>query len=174
MNATLWADRMRRVTGATSRRGALRTLTSGAVLTAFGPAVARAQEATPVANAGDWTLVETLARDAEGTTGVIGVAVHGAARELFARHGDRRFRAASTIKVPIMIEAYRQIERGALSPDDRHVLRDEDRVPGSGVLGHLHAGLVLTLADLLSLMFAGRSPASWTNIRATPSTRRSC
>jgi beta-lactamase class A len=80
--------------------------------------------------------------------------VHGSGGELFSHNGDRRFRAASTIKVPIMIEAYRQIEQGALSLDDRHELREEDRVPGSGVLGHLHAGLDLTLADLLSLMIA--------------------
>jgi beta-lactamase class A len=85
---------------------------------------------------------------------VVGGAVHGAGGELFSRNGERRFRAASTIKLPIMIEAYRQSERGELSLDDRYVLRDEDRTPGSGVLGHLHAGLELTVADLLSLMIS--------------------
>jgi beta-lactamase class A len=83
---------------------------------------------------------------------VIGIAVFGAAGELFARHGERRFHAASTIKVPIMIEAYRQIESGLLDPDDTHILRDDDRVPGSGVLSHLHAGLELTVRDLVTLM----------------------
>jgi beta-lactamase class A len=53
-----------------------------------------------------------------------------------------------------MIEAYREIERGALDPDETIRLRDEDRIPGSGVLGHLHEGLELTLADLLFLMIA--------------------
>lgn len=104
--------------------------------------------------ADDWTALETLAREAEGANGTIGIAVRGAEGELFARHGGRRFRAASTIKVPIMIEAYRQVERGTLSLADRHVLRDADFVPGSGVLRNLHAGLELTLADLLSLMIA--------------------
>jgi beta-lactamase class A len=104
--------------------------------------------------ASDWAAVETLILDAEGATGVIGVAVRGSGGELFSRHGGRRFRAASTIKVPIMIEAYRQIERGALNLDDRRVLRAEDFVPGSGVLKNLHPGLALTLADLLSLMIA--------------------
>jgi beta-lactamase class A len=85
---------------------------------------------------------------------VVGVAIYGANGELYSHHGDRRFRAASTIKVPIMIETYREIERGALSLDDQYSLRDEDRIPGSGVLGHLHAGLELTLADLLYLMIA--------------------
>ena len=159
-----------RVAGKTSRRGALRTLVAGwaaapvAALSAGGAAAdvsifddaisPQSQGGTPVAGNADWALVETLASDAERTGGVVGVAVHDAGRELYSRHGDRRFRAASTIKVPIMIEAYRQIERGVLSLDDRHELRDEDRVPGSGVLGHLHAGLDLTFADLLYLMIA--------------------
>jgi beta-lactamase class A len=102
----------------------------------------------------DWAAVEALVHDAEATGGVVGVAVHGAEGELFSHNGDRRFRAASTIKVPILIEAYREIERGALALDDQHRVRDEDRIPGSGVLSHLHEGLELTLADLLSLMIA--------------------
>jgi beta-lactamase class A len=53
-----------------------------------------------------------------------------------------------------MIEAYRQIERRALSLDDQYTLRDEDRIPGSGVLGHLHSGLDLTLGDIRYLMIA--------------------
>lgn len=136
---------------ATSRRDALRGLAAGAVLAAAGWAPTEAANATPVAPAESWDEVEAIARDAEGTDGTIGVAVHGAAGPIYSRHGARRFRAASTIKVPIVIEAFRQVERGALSFDDRQVLHDEDRVPGSGVLSHLHAGLVVTLADLLSL-----------------------
>jgi beta-lactamase class A len=153
VDAALIADLTRHVAGATSRRGALRTLASSIALAAFGQNLARAQETTPVA-ASDWAAVETLVLDAEGTDGVVGIAVYDADGERFARHGDRRFRAASTIKVPIMIEAYRQIEQGTLSLDDRIVLREEDFVPGSGVLSHLHAGLELTLPDLIMLMIA--------------------
>ncbi len=142
-----------RPVGGTSRRTALGVLASSVALATFGPDIAHAQQATAVA-AGDWSTVESMILDAEGTDGVIGVAVCGSGGELFARHGDRRFRAASTIKVPIMIETYRQIERGTLSLDDRHVLREEEFVPGSGVLSHLHPGLELTLADLLSLMIS--------------------
>src|SRR5687768_13375285 len=108
--------------------------------TTFGWADPRRQEATPAAVDGDWVPVEELVHDAERTGGEVGVAVYSAGRELFSHNGGRRFRAASTIKVPIMIEAYRQIERGALSLDDQYRLRDEDRIPGSGILGHLHAG----------------------------------
>jgi beta-lactamase class A len=144
----------RQPTDATSRRGALRALAAGVALTTFGQVSLHAQEATPGAVDGDWSAVEALAHDAEGTGGVVGAAIHGPEGEIFSRHGDRRFRAASTIKVPIMIEAYRQIDSGVLALDDQYSLRDEDRIPGSGVLSHLHAGLQLTLADLLFLMIA--------------------
>jgi beta-lactamase class A len=141
-------------TSSTSRRKVIGAVGAGVALTTFGRVSPLAQEATPGAVGGHWAGVEELIRDAERTGGVVGVAIHGAEGELFSHHGDRRFRAASTIKVPIMIEAYREVERGALALDDQYSLRDEDRIPGSGVLGHLHAGLELTLADLLYLMIA--------------------
>jgi beta-lactamase class A len=140
--------------GGTSRRSAIRAVGAGVTLTTFGRPPLHAQEATPVAGDGNWAVVEGLIRDAEQTGGVVGVAIRGAEGEIFSHHGERRFRAASTIKVPILIEAYREIERGALSVNDRYNLRDEDRIPGSGVLGHLHEGLQLTHADLLYLMIA--------------------
>jgi len=130
------------------------TLAAGVTLTTIGPVSLRAREAIPGIVHGDWAAVEALVRDAKATGGVVGVAIHGAAGELYSHNGDRRFRAASTIKVPIMIEAYRQIDRGTLTLDDLSSLRDEDRTPGSGVLSRLHAGLELTLADLIYLMIA--------------------
>lgn len=116
--------------------------------------VASAQQASPVASAGSRGVVKALILEAEATGGVVGVAVSGAKGEFFAHDGDRRFRATSTIKAPIMIEAHREIDQGALDPTDRFRLRDEDRIPGSSVLSHMHAGLELTLADLLLLMIA--------------------
>ena len=116
---------LRQLAEPTTRRGALGAVAADPELVAVGPGVAVAWEATPLA-AADWEGVEALARDCERTGGVVGVAVHGVVGELFSRNGERRFRAASTIKVPIMIEAYRQSERGELSLDDRYVLRDEN------------------------------------------------
>jgi beta-lactamase class A len=140
--------------GGTSRRSVIRALGAGVALSTFSRTSLYAQEATPGAGDRNWAAIEALIRDAEQTGGVVGVAIYGVEGELFSHHGDRQFRAASTIKVPIMIETYREIERGALTLDDSYRLRDEDRIPGSGVLGHLHAGLELTLADLLYLMIA--------------------
>ena len=60
--------------------------------------------------------------------------------------------AASVIKIPIMVEAFRQFEEGILSPDDVHVLRDAEKMPSCGALNRMHEGLEVTLRDLVELM----------------------
>lgn len=60
--------------------------------------------------------------------------------------------AASVIKIPIMVEAFRQFEAGIISPDDVHVLREEEKMPSCGALNRMHAGLQVTLRDLVELM----------------------
>ena len=62
---------------------------------------------------------------------------------------------ASLIKFPIMIEAYRQAEAGQVALDESIELREEDKVPGSGVLTqHFSSGLRLSLRDAIRLMIA--------------------
>jgi beta-lactamase class A len=83
---------------------------------------------------------------------------------LFARHlgtgatvelqPDREARTASAIKLALLVEAFHQIQAGAISLGDKLVLRDEDKVTGSGILPLLHGGLELTLEDALALMTA--------------------
>ena len=102
----------------------------------------------------DWGAIEALAEGAERGGGTVGVAVKAPNGEVYAYRGDRRFGAASTVKIPIMVEIYRQIDRGERSLDDRYELRAEDRAPGSGVLLHLRQGLTLTLDDLVYLMIS--------------------
>jgi beta-lactamase class A len=82
----------------------------------------------------------------------IGVAVQAPDGERFSLRGDERFVSASTIKIPIMVEIYRQIDRGELALDDRFTLTKEDICPGSGVLLQLHPGIELTLRDIVYLM----------------------
>lgn len=60
--------------------------------------------------------------------------------------------AASVIKIPIMVEAFRQFEAGILSPDDVHVLRDAEKMPSCGALNRMHDGLEVSLRDLVELM----------------------
>ncbi len=62
--------------------------------------------------------------------------------------GQRVMPTARLIKLPIMLEAYRQAAVGAVSMDDMLTLRAEDQVPGSGILSaHFSPGLTLSLRD---------------------------
>lgn len=60
--------------------------------------------------------------------------------------------AASVIKIPIMVEAFRRFEEGSLDPNALHVLREEEKMPSCGALNRMHAGLQITLRDLVDLM----------------------
>ncbi len=59
---------------------------------------------------------------------------------------------ASTIKLPILVETLRQVERGLFSLDSPLSMEASDFVEGSGVLQSLTPGLSLSLKDVLTLM----------------------
>jgi beta-lactamase class A len=58
----------------------------------------------------------------------------------------------STIKIPLMVEAFRQIEDGRFKLTDRVTLDEAAQRPGTGVLRSLDAGAIVTVKDLLTLM----------------------
>ncbi len=58
----------------------------------------------------------------------------------------------SVIKIPLMVEAFRQIEAGKFALTDKITLKESDKRPGTGVIRSLDAGAVLTVKDLLTLM----------------------
>ena len=60
--------------------------------------------------------------------------------------------AASVIKIPIMVTAFRDIESGRLDPDDTVAVKPGDKMPSCGALTYLHDGLEVTLMDLITLM----------------------
>ena len=105
-------------------------------------------------DAGKWAEVEKIAKSAEELGGTVGVSIIGPAGETYSYNGDRKFGAASTMKIPLMIEIFRQIERGERSLDDEYILKAEDIAVGSGVILHLHHGIPLTLNDLIYLMIS--------------------
>jgi len=62
---------------------------------------------------------------------------------------------ASLIKLPVMIETYRQIAAGDLDQSMTLTLKATDKVPGSGILTrHFNDGFQLTLQDAIRLMIA--------------------
>jgi beta-lactamase class A len=60
--------------------------------------------------------------------------------------------AASIIKIPIMMEAFRQIETGKLNPSERVQLTADKKVGGSGVLRSFSEDVSLPFIDMLKLM----------------------
>jgi beta-lactamase class A len=98
----------------------------------------------------DWSEVAQAVARAEAF-GTVGVALVGPGGHEWSRQGERRFKAASVVKIPLMVEVYRRAEAGTLRLDEPHVLTDTDRADGSGVLLHLHAGLAPTIEDLVYL-----------------------
>jgi beta-lactamase class A len=98
----------------------------------------------------DWSALEELARDAD-ERGVVGVSLYGPHDGRWSHNGARAFRAASTVKIPLMIEVMRGVDRGDWALSDRQTINAADKARGSGVLAQLHDGLEVTLADLLYL-----------------------
>lgn len=65
---------------------------------------------------------------------------------------DRQMDTMSVIKIPLMVEAFRQIEAGKFALTDTITLKDSDKRPGTGVIRSLDPGAVLTIKDVLTLM----------------------
>jgi beta-lactamase class A len=72
--------------------------------------------------------------------------------EEIAIDADRQMDTMSTIKIPLMVEAFRQIEAGKFKLTDRVTLEEAAKRPGTGVLRSLDAGASVTVKDLLTLM----------------------
>ena len=71
---------------------------------------------------------------------------------------------ASLIKLPVMIEAYRQAEEEGLDLQRKITIRQEDFVPGSGILTSLFSpGTTISLRDAIHLMIA-KSDNTATNL----------
>ncbi|MDA0329164.1 MAG: class A beta-lactamase-related serine hydrolase [Chloroflexi bacterium] len=72
--------------------------------------------------------------------------------EEVAVRADEPVNTLSTIKVPVMILAYRDAEAGRLDLDERYTVREEDLRRGSGLLQHFQPGLHPTYRDLVTQM----------------------
>ena len=72
--------------------------------------------------------------------------------EEIALNADEQMDTMSVIKIPLMVEAFSQIEAGKFQLTDREVLRAEDKLPGTGIIRSLDDGAQLTVKDLLTLM----------------------
>ena len=60
--------------------------------------------------------------------------------------------AASVIKLPIMVEAFRQIVQENVDLMTPFTIAKKDMLPSCGVLSYMHEGVTLPLIDLIALM----------------------
>ncbi len=75
--------------------------------------------------------------------------------ETIAVNPDQRFPTASLIKVAVMAEVFRQIDASKLRHDTTVTLKESDKAGDETVpLNMMHAGVVLTVDDLLRFMVA--------------------
>jgi len=72
--------------------------------------------------------------------------------EEIAINADKQMDTMSVIKIPLMVETFRQIEAGQFSLEDKITLKESDKRPGTGIIRSLDPGAVLTIKDLLTLM----------------------
>ncbi len=101
----------------------------------------------------NWAGVEAAVQRA-GQHGTVGVSVVTPDGACFSHNGRRQFPAASTVKIGIMVEIYRKIDRGEIALDDLHAVCASDWSNGSGVLRYMHDGHQVTVGDLLYLMMS--------------------
>ncbi len=88
--------------------------------------------------------------------GVLGVALLdlGSGRK-FVLHGDDVFPQASSIKVAVLAELYRQAQTGKLKLTDLYTVQAADLVPDSTIMGGFTPGVTrITLRDLATMMVA--------------------
>src|SRR5947209_2003771 len=72
--------------------------------------------------------------------------------EEIALDADSQMDTMSVIKIPLMVEAFRQVEAGKFKLSDRVTLQEEDKRPGTGVIRSFDAGLQMTIKDLITMM----------------------
>src|ERR1700730_16892563 len=72
--------------------------------------------------------------------------------EEIAINADEQMDTMSVIKIPILVEAFSQIQLGKFKLSDRYTLKNADFLPGTGIIHFLDEGDTLTVKDLLTLM----------------------
>lgn len=102
----------------------------------------------------NWSEANRIIAAAEAEGATIGAAALAPDGSRFSHNGGQRFVAASTIKIAIMVELYRQVDAGRLRLDQTITLGPDNKSAGSGVLIHMHDGLALTLDDVCFLMMS--------------------
>ncbi len=110
-------------------------------------------------------LDATIQSESRNLDGVLGVYVLDLTNgNTISLNADETFPTASTIKIAILAELFRQAQQGKLNLNEPYVLQSKDLVGGSGISSALTPGTTkLTLRDVAALMISV-SDNSMTNV----------
>lgn len=104
-----------------------------------------------------WQKLESNINDVDrNLDGVLGVAILdlGSGKKFLLR-GDEVFAQASSIKIAVLAELYRQAQAGKLKLTDLYTVQAADLVPDSDIMNGLTPGVTrITLRDLATMMVA--------------------
>jgi beta-lactamase class A len=104
-----------------------------------------------------WQKLESNINDVDhNLDGVLGVAILdlGSGKK-FLLHGDEVFAQASSIKIAVLAELYRQAQAGKMKLTDLYTVQAADLVPDSDIMNGLTPGVTrITLRDLATMMVA--------------------
>ena len=72
--------------------------------------------------------------------------------ELLELNAAEQMDTMSVIKIPLMVEVFRQMEAGKFALTDRVKLQEEEKRPGTGVMRSFDAGAEFSIKDVITLM----------------------
>jgi beta-lactamase class A len=104
-----------------------------------------------------WQKLESSIHDVDNNLdGVLGVAILDlASGQRLLLHADEVFPQASSIKIAVLAELYRQAQAGKLKLTDLYTVASSDLVPDSYIMEGLTPGVTkITLRDLATMMVA--------------------
>ena len=104
-----------------------------------------------------WQKLESTINDVDhNLDGVLGVAILDlSSGKKFLLHADDVFPQASSIKIAVLAELYRQAQDGKLKLTDLYTVQASDLVADSDIMGGLTPGVSrITLRDLATMMVA--------------------
>ena len=101
-------------------------------------------------------LKRTIEQEDHRLDGVLGVAIMDLTDgRTLLWHADDVYPTASSIKIAVLAELYRQAQEGKLKLTDLYTVRKEDDVPDSSIFNGLTYGVTqVTLRDLATMMIA--------------------
>ncbi len=123
------------------------------LLITFSLQITFAQKTQPTPIAAPQTLDEKIQNEIKDFKGKVWIyAKNLDTGKDFSLRADEQVRTASTIKLPIMVEVFHQIEQKKISWTDEFTLTKSNKQAGSGTLGEFSDGTKIDLKSTTNLM----------------------